>query len=280
MKKGILNILLVFALITGISVPGSIQVEAAAPTIKVHFIDVGQGDAIYIKAPSGEDILIDAGNKGKGKIVVNYLKKLKVKDIDIMIASHSDADNIGGLPEVMNSIKVKSLYAPNSTNTTAAYKDFVNTAKKKKLAIKTAKAGVKLPVKGVNAQFVGPVKTYGKTDRNNWSAVLHVAYKKNTFLFTGDAQTKAENDMIKAKKTLRADVLKVSTQGSKTATSKAFVNVVKPKYAIISVGKNGYGHPTSQTVSTLTQAKAKVYRTDRNKTIVITGNGSTYSIGK
>ncbi|EFR88962.1 late competence protein [Listeria marthii FSL S4-120] len=280
MKKGILNILLVFALITGISVPGSIQAEAAAPTIKVHFIDVGQGDAIYIKAPSGEDILIDAGNKGKGKIVVNYLKKLKVKDIDIMIASHSDVDNIGGLPEVMNSIKVKSLYAPNSTNTTAAYKDFVNTAKKKKLAIKTAKAGVKLPVKGVNAQFIGPVKTYGKTDRNNWSAVLHVAYKKNTFLFTGDAQTKAENDMIKAKKTLRADVLKVSTQGSKTATSKAFVNVVKPKYAIISVGKNGYGHPTSQTVSTLTQAKAKVYRTDRNKTIVITGNGSTYSIGK
>ncbi|MBC1985713.1 MBL fold metallo-hydrolase [Listeria sp. FSL L7-0478] len=280
MKKGILNILLVFALITGISVPGSIQTEAAVPTIKVHFIDVGQGDAIYIKAPSGEDILIDAGNKGKGKIVVNYLKKLKVKDIDIMIASHSDADNIGGLPEVMNSIKVKSLYAPNSTNTTAAYKDFVNTAKKKKLAIKTAKAGVKLPVKGVNAQFVGPVKTYGKTDRNNWSAVLHVAYKKNTFLFTGDAQTKAETDMIKAKKTLRADVLKVSTQGSKTATSQAFVNVVKPKYAIISVGKNGYGHPTSQTVSRLTKAKAKVYRTDRSKTIVVTGNGSTYSIGK
>ncbi|OFF80057.1 competence protein ComEC [Listeria monocytogenes] len=280
MKKGILNVLLAFTLIMGLSVPSSMQAQAAAPTIKVHFIDVGQGDAIYIKAPSGEDILIDAGNKGKGKIVVNYLKKLKVKDIEIMIASHSDADNVGGLPEVMNNIKVKSLYAPNSTNTTVAYKDFVNTAKKKKLAIKTAKAGVKLPVKGVNAQFVGPVKTYGKTDRNNWSAVLHVAYKKNTFLFTGDAQTKAESDMIKAKKTLRADVLKVSTQGSKTATSQAFVNVVKPKYAIISVGKNGYGHPTSQTVNRLTKAKAKVYRTDRNKTIVVTGNGSSYSIGK
>lgn len=86
--------------------------------------------------------------------------------------------------------------------------------------------------------------------------------------------------MIKAKKTLRADVLKVSTQGSKTATSQAFVNVVKPKYAIISVGKNGYGHPTSQTVNRLAKAKAKVYRTDRNKTIVVTGNGSSYSIGK
>ncbi|EAE8346563.1 MBL fold metallo-hydrolase [Listeria monocytogenes] len=280
MKKGILNALLVFALITGLSVPSSIQVVAAAPTIKVHFIDVGQGDAIYIKAPSGEDILIDAGNKGKGKIVVNYLKKLKVKDIEIMIASHPDSDNIGGLPEVMNTIKVKSLYAPNSTNTTAAYKNFVNTAKKKKLAIKTAKASVKLPVKGVNAQFVGPVKTYGKTDRNNWSAVLHVTYKKNTFLFTGDAQIKAENDLIKAKKTLRADVLKVSTQGSKNVTSKAFVNVVQPKYAIISVGENDYGHPTSQTVNTLTRAKAKVYRTDRNKTVVVAGNGSTYSIGK
>ncbi|MBC2126116.1 ComEC/Rec2 family competence protein [Listeria innocua] len=280
MKKGILKLFLVLALVAGISVPSSIQAEAATPTIKVHFIDVGQGDAIYIKAPSGEDILIDAGNKGKGKIVVNYLKKLKVKDIEVMVASHPDADNIGGLPEVMNSIKVKSLYAPNSTNTTAAYKDFVNTAKKKKLPIKTAKAGVKLPIKGVNAQFVGPVKTYGKTDRNNWSAVLHLTYKKNTFLLTGDAQTKAETDMIKAKKTLRADVLKVSTQGSKTATSKTFVNVVKPKYAIISVGKNGYGHPTSQTVTTLTKAKAKVYRTDRNKTIVVTGNGANYTIGK
>lgn len=280
MKKGFLKVFLVFALVTGLSVPNAIQAEAATPTIKVHFIDVGQGDAIYIKAPSGEDILIDAGNKRKGKTVVNYLKKMKVKDIEIMIASHSDADNIGGLPEVMNSIKVKSLYAPQNSNTTAAYKNFVNTAKKKKLTIKNAKAGVKLPIKGVTAQFVGPVKTYGKTDRNNWSAVLHVTYKKNTFLFTGDAQTKAENDMIKAKKKLRADVLKVSTQGSKTATSKAFVNVVKPKYAIISVGKNGYGHPTSQTVNTLTKAKAKVYRTDRNKTVVVTGNGSSYSIGR
>ncbi|MBC1708309.1 MBL fold metallo-hydrolase [Listeria welshimeri] len=280
MKKGFLKVFLVFALVTGLSVPNAIQAEAATPTIKVHFIDVGQGDAIYIKAPSGEDILIDAGNKGKGKTVVNYLKKMKVKDIEIMIASHSDADNIGGLPEVMNSIKVKSLYAPQNSNTTAAYKNFVNTAKKKKLTIKNAKAGVKLPIKGVTAQFVGPVKTYGKTDRNNWSAALHVTYKKNTFLFTGDAQTKAENDMIKAKKKLRADVLKVSTQGSKAATSKAFVNVVKPKYAIISVGKNGYGHPTSQTVNTLTKAKAKVYRTDRNKTVVVTGNGSSYSIGR
>ncbi|AIS61544.1 ComEC/Rec2 family competence protein [Listeria ivanovii] len=280
MKKGIFKILLAFTLVTGLSIPNSIQVEAATPSIKVHFIDVGQGDAIYIKAPSGEDILIDAGNKGKGKTVVNYLKKLKVKDIEIMIASHPDADNIGGLPEVMNSIKVKSLYAPNFRNITAAYKNFVNTAKKKKLTIKNAKAGVKLPVKGVTAQFVGPVKSYGKTDRNNWSAVLHLTYKKNTFLFTGDAQIKAEKDMIKAKKKLRADVLKVSTQGSKNATSSTFVNVVKPKYAIISVGNNGYDHPNSQTVKTLTRAKAKVYQTNKNKTIVVTGNGSSYKVGK
>lgn len=280
MKKGFLKVLLVFGLVTGLAIPSSIQAEATAPSIKVHFIDVGQGDAIYIKAPSGEDILIDAGNKGKGKTVVNYLKKQKVKDIEIMIASHPDADNIGGLPEVMNSIKVKSLYAPKSTNTTAAYKNFVNTAKKKKLTIRNAKAGVKLPIKGVTAQFVGPVKSYGKTDRNNWSAVLHVAYKKNTFLFTGDAQAKAEKDMINAKKKLRADVLKVSTQGSKAATSSTFVNAVKPKYAIISVGKNSYDHPNSQTVKTLTKAKAKVYRTDKNKTIVVTGNGSSYKIGK
>jgi len=153
--------------------------EEATPKIKVRYIDVGQGNTIYIKMPSGEDIVIDGGNKGKGDELVAYLKKQKVGDIEVLISTHPDADHIGGLDEVLDSFKVKSVYAPKVKHTMQAYKDFLLAVKREKLTIKTAKEGVSLPVQGVK----GPVKDYAKSDLNNWSAVLHVAYKKNTFLF-------------------------------------------------------------------------------------------------
>lgn len=276
------GIKVISSLIIGLGITFSpITSNAAAPkSIKVHYIDVGQGDSIYIKAPNGEDIVIDGGNKGKGNAVVSYLKKQKVDDIEVLISTHPDADHIGGLDEVINAFKVENVYAPKVSNSTQAYKDFLNAVKKKKLTIKTAQAGVKLPIKDVNAQIVGPVKTYAKSDLNDWSAVVHMAYKKNTFLFTGDAEAKSEADMIKSKKTLRADVLKVGHHGAKTSTSKNFLNVVKPKYAVISVGKNSYGHPTSQVVNLLKGTKASILRTDQSGTIVITGDGTSYSVKK
>lgn len=250
-------------------------VTDAAGAMKVHYINVGQGDAIYIKAPNGEDILIDAGKNGK--TVVDYLKKQKVNDIEIMIATHPDADHIGGLDEVLNAFKVKQVYAPKVSHTTQAYKDFLTAVKKKKLTIKSATKGTTLPVKGVTAKFVGPTKTYGTNDLNNWSAVLHMTYGKKSFLFVGDAETKAETDMINAKQTLKADVLKVGHHGAKTSTSANFLKQVKPTYAVISVGKNNYGHPTSNVINNLKNAKANVYRTDKQGTIIATTNGSTIS---
>jgi competence protein ComEC len=280
MKSRVIKIVSSLAIGIGITVAPASSYAATPKTMKVHYIDVGQGDSIYIKAPNGEDIVIDGGNKGKGNAVVSYLKKQKVDDIEVLISTHPDADHIGGLDEVINAFKVENVYAPKVSNNTQAYKDFLNAVKKKKLTIKTAQAGVKLPVKDVNAQIAGPTKTYAKSDLNDWSAVVHMAYKKNTFLFTGDAETKAEADMIKAKKTLRADVLKVGHHGAKTSTSKNFLDAVKPKYAVISVGKNSYGHPTSQVVNLLKNSKASILRTDQSGTVIITGDGTSYSIKK
>jgi competence protein ComEC len=258
-------------------IPLSGITNAATKNMYVHFINVGQGDSIYIKAPNGEDILIDGGNKD-GSDVVAYLKKQKVKDIEFMIATHPDADHIGGLDEVLKAFPVKNVYAPKVSHTSQAYKDFLTAVKNKKLTIKTAQANVTLPIKGVTAKFVGPVKTYSKSDTNDWSAVLRLAYGKNAFLFTGDAEFKAESDMIKAKQPLKADVLKVGHHGAKTSTSTAFLNAVKPKYAVISVGKNSYGHPTKEVLNRLKAAKVTVYRTDQKGTIVFTSNGSTLSV--
>lgn len=258
-------------------VPMSRTTNAVVKNMYVHFINVGQGDSIYIKAPNGEDILIDGGNKD-GSDVVAYLKKQKVKDIEVMIATHPDADHIGGLDEVLNAFVVRSVYAPKVNHTSQAYRDFLNAVKREGLKIKTAQANVTLPIKGVTAKFVGPVKAYSTSDTNDWSAVLRLTYGKNTFLFTGDAEFKAESDMIKAKQPLKADVLKVGHHGAKTSTSTAFLNVVKPKYAVISVGKNSYGHPTKDVLNRLKAVKAIVYRTDQKGTIIFISNGSTLSV--
>ncbi|WP_214891373.1 ComEC/Rec2 family competence protein [Exiguobacterium sp. s142] len=253
---------------------------SAAASIKVHYIDVGQGDAIYIKMPSGEDVIIDGGNKGKGDAIVAYLKKQKVDDIEVLISTHPDADHIGGLDEILDAYRVENVYAPKVKHTTQAYKDFLQAVKREGKTIKTAQMGVSLPIKGVSAKFVGPVKSYSDSDLNNWSAVLHVTYKKNTFLFTGDAEHVAEKDMMAKKQTLRADILKVGHHGAKTSTSSTFLNTVKPKHAIISVGKNSYGHPTSEVVTNLKRQKVNMLRTDKNGTIIITGNGSSYAVKK
>ncbi|GMK47640.1 competence protein ComEC [Paenibacillus glycanilyticus] len=258
---------------------------AAAPTkpekgkLSVYFLDVGQGDATYIKTPNGDDILIDGGNNNYGDDVVNDLKKLGVDDIEVMISTHPDADHVGGLDAVLTAFKVESVYAPKVSHTTQTFKDFLNAVKTEKLTIKEAKAGIKLPLKGIDATFVGPTKAYAKSDLNDWSAVLRIVNGKNSFLFTGDAETKSETDMIASKVTLKADVLKVGHHGSDTSSSAAFVKAVAPKYAVISVGaKNSYGHPTQTTLSTLKNAKATVYRTDKNGTITFVSDGTKITV--
>ncbi|TCN18422.1 ComEC/Rec2 family competence protein [Mesobacillus foraminis] len=274
--KIIKSLFVVLLLTTSVSATPS---SAASKNLTVHFINVGQGDSIYIKTAAGDDILIDAGNKD-GSDVVSYLKKQKVKDIEVMISTHPDADHVGGLDEVLKAYKVKSVYAPKVQHTTQAFKDFLLAVKREGVKIKTAQKGVKLSLKGVNAVFVAPVKTYAKSDLNNWSAVLRLQYGKKSFLFTGDAELQSEKDMIKSKQKLQANVLKVGHHGAKTSTSAEFLKAVKPQYAVLSVGKNNYGHPTSTVVNRLKSAKVTTYRTDKDKNILFTTDGTKMTVKK
>jgi len=280
MKRRIVSVILSCTLIAGIAYQVKVKdATAATKNLSAHFIDVGQGDAIYIKTANGDDIVIDAGNKAKGDIVVNYLKKLKVDDIEVLISTHPDADHVGGLDEVLNAFKVENVYAPNVSHTTQAFKDFLSAVKKQNLKIKPVTAGVKLNLKGVSAEFVGPVKTYAKSDLNNWSAVLRLVYNKNSFLFTGDAELQSEKDMINAKKLLKADVLKVGHHGAKESSSQLFLDKVQPKIAVVGVGaKNSYGHPTNETLNRFKKYKTTIYRTDKNGSVVVTSDGSKITV--
>lgn len=247
--------------------------------LEVHYIDVGQGDATFIKSPSGETILIDGGNNGKGKVVANYLKGLGFQTIDYMIATHPDADHVGGLDEVLYAINVKNVYAPKVSHTTQTFKDFLTAVANKGLTIKEAKSGVTLPINGLNSQFLAPVKEYGN-DLNEWSAVLKVTHGSKSFLFTGDAESKSEKDMVVTYgSSLKSDVLKPGHHGSKTSSSQTFLDAVKPSIAVISAGAgNRYGHPTQETLAKLNAMAVKVYRTDLNGTVTINSDGSSISV--
>ncbi|WP_342480006.1 MBL fold metallo-hydrolase [Paenibacillus sp. FSL L8-0340] len=244
-----------------------------AGTLQVYFFDVGQGDSTLIRTPKNQYILIDGGNNNQGKNVVKYLNALGVKTLDAMVATHPDADHIGGLDDVLKAVDVKAVYAPKVSHTTETYKDFLTAVKNEGRTIKAVTKGVTIPLTGVEANFLAPINSYGD-NLNDWSAVLKVIYKNKSFLFTGDAELQSENDMLADGLNLKADVLKVGHHGSNSSTSKAFLDAVKPQYAVISVGKNNYGHPDSGILARLKNANATVLRTDQKGTITAISDGT------
>lgn len=255
-------------------------VTSAEDQVHVHIIDVGQGDSIWIQTPK-ENIVIDGGNKGQGDTVIRYLKNYGVKQLDAVISTHPDADHIGGLADIIDAFPVKSVYAPRVSHTTIAYRNFLQSVKDKGLKIKIAKENVQIPVveQSLDLHFIGPVKEYNKSDLNDWSGVLLMQHGDKKFLFTGDAETPAEEDMLDAGVVSKVDVLKVSHHGAKEASTAKFLAVTKPTYAAISVGEgNRYEHPTTEALQRLKAIHAKIYRTDILGSIIFTSNGSKISV--
>ncbi|MBQ0139766.1 MAG: MBL fold metallo-hydrolase [Kurthia sp.] len=243
--------------------------------VKVHMIDIGQGDSLLIQS-NKDTILIDGGNKGKGDEVLDYLEKNNVTKLTAVISTHPDADHIGGLAEIIRGIPVQAVYAPRVTHTTEAYKQFLLSVKERALKIKIAKNGVQIPTKtaGLSLDFIGPTKEYSQSDLNDWSAVLKMTHGTKKFLFTGDAETPAEKDMLAFNLLEPVDVLKVSHHGAAEASNTDYLQKLQPKLAGISVGKgNRYDHPTTETLKRLKKVGATIYRTDQHGHIVFISNG-------
>ncbi len=253
----------------------------ATGTLKVHFIDVGQADAILIQFPSGQNMLIDAGNNSDGNLVVKYLKKNGVKKLDHVIGTHPHEDHIGGLDVAVKNFNVSKVYLPRVTHTTKTYEDLLMAIKNKGLKVTEAKGGVKLDVgMEVTAELLAPNST-GYEELNNYSAVLRLSFGNTSFLFTGDAEDVSETEMLRAGYILKANVLKVGHHGSSSSTSSAFLKAVSPKYAVICVGEgNDYGHPHSEILNNLATAGIEVFRTDQQGTIIATSDGNTVTFNK
>lgn len=252
---------------------------AAPGNLRVHFIDVGQGDCELVQLPDGQNMLIDAGTNDAGPTVVSYLKSIGITKIDYLIGTHPHEDHIGGMDNVVASFSIGKIYMPRVTTTTATFEDLLKAIQAKNLKIITAKAGIKIADKnGLQITLLAPCKT-NYEELNDWSAVTKVQFKNTSFLFTGDAQEQSENEMLSSGTNLKADVLKVGHHGSHSSTSNSFLKAVSPKYAVISVGAgNDYGHPHQVTLDKLTAAGIKTYRTDENGTVVMVSDGTNISV--
>ncbi|MGI5921791.1 MAG: ComEC/Rec2 family competence protein [Syntrophomonadaceae bacterium] len=246
--------------------------------LKVHFIDVGQGDAILVQSPSGGNMLVDAGDNDHGETVVDYLRVHNVNSLDIVIGTHPHADHIGGLDTVIDSFPVKSVYLPRVTHTSKSFEDVLEAIDNKDLKINTARAGVVLPLPGVQSSLIAPAAEKYE-ELNNYSAVIKITYGTKSFLLTGDAEDESEQQMINGGQNLQATVLKVGHHGSSSSTSYSFLQAVKPEYAVIMLGKdNSYGHPHKETLSRLSKAGIKILRTDKNGNIVISTDGEIIDV--
>ncbi len=243
-------------------------------TVKVHFIDVDQGDAILIQYKD-KNMLIDSSTQKAEDKFLDYLKKLNIKKFDAVIATHPDEDHIGNMDEVIKKYSITNFYAPKATSTTKAFESMIRELKNKDLKIKPLKAGSTIDFDSDVKLDVFAPNSDSYEDANNYSPIIKLTYGDNSVLFTGDAEKLSEKETLKKGYNLESDVLKVGHHGSSTSTSKDFLKAVNPSIAIISCGKNNkYGHPHKETITSLEDSKIKYYRTDLDGTIVLVSDGT------
>ena len=242
--------------------------------LKVHFIDVGQGDSILIQTPKGQNMLIDAGSNSKGDVVKEYLQEQGVNRIDVLVGTHPHEDHIGGLDVVIDNFDIGSIYMPKVAHTTKTYEDVLLAVKRKGLKIKSAAAGMDIPLEGVDARILAPEAGLESDNLNDYSIVIRLVYQNTSFLFQGDAEKRSEEFILESNDSVEADVIKIGHHGSSTSSMPNYIKAVNPSIAVITVGKdNKYGHPHVETMELLEELGVVVYRTDENGTIVMVSNG-------
>lgn len=245
------------------------------PDLYIHYIDVGQGDATLLHS---EDFtaLIDTGRHDQTD-VVDYLEEQNVKEIDLLIGSHVHADHIGQMDKIIEGFNVKEVWMNGDEHTTATFERVVD-------AILNADVTYEEPRHGDseiygNASFTVLHPETLTEHKNNNSLVIKVAYGDQSFLFTGDIEEGAENELLERDISLQSDVLKVSHHGSNSSNSEAFLHAVEPSLAIYSAGEgNAFDHPDDDVLARLEAIGANVYGTDVSGNIVVKTNGRDYSV--
>lgn len=249
----------------------------ASQNLSVHFINVGQGDAILLDLGTTE-VLIDGGEKNSG--AADYIRQYIDGPLEIMVATHSHADHIGGLIDVLSSYKVDSVWVNGENATTVTFKTFMNAVAAEGAALHQVKRGDTTQAGNLTFVVLNPGMPPA-ADPNNNSIVLSLDYGEIDFLFMGDAENVTEGRILvqSVVPVPDVDILKVGHHASRAASSPAFLDFIRPETAVYSAGAgNTYGHPHRQAIIALNTSGAKIYGTDVHGTVVISTNGTGYTI--
>lgn len=251
--------------------------------LEVHFLDVGQGDCILLQTPDGRNVLVDAGDRDSADEVVRYLDRNGVDRIDLLVITHPHMDHIGGLPRVLERFGVARVVDAGYPHGSRTYEEILSSIDSRRIDYRLATSSQHPRVsKKVSFDIIWPVKGYapsGESGLNNGSVVLRVTYGDVSLLLPGDIQYEAEGEILEARRELQSTILKVAHHGSQDSTSNEFLQVVRPEYAVISVGaENQYGHPGRATLRRLKAIGSVVYRTDRDGAVVFTTDGKAVQV--
>lgn len=282
-------------------------------TLRMYFCDVGQGDGIYIRFPDGEDMVIDGGpNKQILECLGKYMPFYD-REIDVVVATHPQKDHIQGLIEVLDRYTVTYVVMGAEGNNSLGYTQLVDVIRRKNITVKNLYRGDSLSMGEARIDVLWPTRDYVSEhvtmnqcsdemvqecdalakeqlskgavlglstdeDLNNFSFYMHVRYGDFDALFTGDGDTQIQPSMISIGNLPDVDLLKFPHHGSRTGISAEFLDLVKPEMAIISVGKNGYGHPTDEALGLLQERSIRTFRTDLMGDVLVETDGKSWVV--
>lgn len=254
---------------------GSIA-EKCDDELTVNFINVGQGDCIFISS-GNENMLIDCGEASKSDTVVAYLNNLGVERIDYVVATHPHSDHMGGMSDIIRTYDIGEVIMPHLDDsdipTTRYFENFLEACSEKGLYITEAQLGRTISLGDAEAEIIAP-NSEKYSGANNYSVGIILTHGNNNFLFTGDAEKLAENEMLESGSLEHVRVYKVGHHGSDTSSTEDFLEAISPDYAVIMCGAgNSYGHPNDDVVDRLSEYTKQIYRTDLNGSVVFESDG-------
>ncbi|KMJ58717.1 hypothetical protein AB685_11110 [Bacillus sp. LL01] len=248
------------------------NVKREKAPLLVHFIDVGQGDAILLQTPNSSNVLVDTGPKNSSSQLLAYLKKINVTSIDLLVITHPDFDHIGGIPSLLEKIPVKKILDSGKAHTTLTFIQYKQYVWNNIVPVQYAKEKMKLEIDpDINIKVLNS----GSEDKetNNASIVLHLSYGDMKYLLMGDTEEEEEKRLSR-RYNLESTILKVAHHGSNSSSTASFLKDVKPKIAVISAGKdNDFNHPHLPVINRLIESGSDIYNTAESGTIVFSTDG-------
>lgn len=279
--------IVIFILLIGLNIAVYADVMSGNKRdLELTFLDVGQGDAIFIRTPRGKIVFFDAGSKSLSydsgeRIIGPYLKRHGYKRIDMLVLTHAHSDHIGGIEYLLDNFQVKQIIESGGGGHSEMYVRIVNAANARGISRVSINAGDILPVDdALRFYMLHPfMPRDSSSNLNNMSIVTKIKYGGSSILLAGDAEEPDEKIMVRRYGSfLRSDILKAGHHGSKTSSSAEFLSVVEPKDVIISVGrKNKFNHPSSEVVSRIEKTGIRIHRTDRSGAIMMRSDGESFN---